>query len=213
MCPKILKEFWDLNWRTNQKKAILKAKSSLEKNCKHQNDWLTHKERKPNTIIKPKVCRKLIRKNVVGNGMKVSEAMKTFKVLRHQVQRIKNEDPNAVKVNKKQPGKFTNEMKTTVLFQLEQQSTTTLHELQEFLKHQFNVGVSTQAISNLIHDMDISWKQLTNIPASWNKPQLIEQRAHFVQQHGLDLEKTIFFVDKAGFDLRSGRGLGYAPSG
>lgn len=34
----LLKELQDLNQRTNQKKAILKAKSSLEKNCKHQND-------------------------------------------------------------------------------------------------------------------------------------------------------------------------------
>ncbi|MBW0463011.1 hypothetical protein O181_002726 [Austropuccinia psidii MF-1] len=41
--------------------------------------------------------------------------------------------------------------------------------------------------------MDITWKQVTNIPASWNKEDLLTQRANFVNCRG--------------------RGFGYAPSG
>jgi len=61
--------------------------------------------------------------------------------------------------------------------------------------------------------MDITWKQTTNIPTLWNKPQLIELRANFVHRRGLDLERTVVFVDEAGFDLHSGRAFGYAPRG
>ena len=144
--------------------------------------------------------------------MSVADAIKTFKVSRRQIQRIKIEDQNTVKVNKKRPGKFTDEMTTAILMQLDQKSTTTLAELARYIKDKFQVTVSTQAISNLIHDMDILWKQVTNISASWNKPELIELRAQFVNRHGLDLGSLVVFVDEAGFDLHSGRGFGYAPS-
>ena len=127
--------------------------------------------------------------------MRVSNAMKTFKVSWHQIQRIKVEDPSAVKVNKKRPGKFTDEMTMAVLMQLDEKSTTTLAELAKYIKDHFQVTVSTQAVSNLIHDMDISWKQVTNIPASWNKPDLIKQQVHFVNRCGLDLGHTVVFVD------------------
>ena len=112
--------------------------------------------------------------------MKTVDAMKAFKVSRRQVQRIKAEDPNLVRVHKKHPSKFTNEMKTDLLHQLDQKSSTTLAEMVCFIKERFDVRVSTQAISNLIHNMDIFWKQVTNIPASWNKPELIENQARSV---------------------------------
>ena len=201
-----------MNRKTAQQESILKSKKNLENNRAHENDRLVHKQRKPNAIIKPEV-RELIRENVIQNGMSVAEATKNFKVSRRQVQRIKSEDPNAVKVNKKRPGKFTEEMKTAILMQLDEKSTTTLVELASFVKDNFDVKVLTQAISNLLHDMNISWKQVTNIPASWNKPDLIEQRANFVNRRGLDLGRTLVFVDEAGFDLHSGRGFGYSAQG
>jgi transposase len=146
-------------------------------------------------------------------GMKVSEAMEAFNVLRRQIQRIKAKDPNNVKVQKKRPSKFTDDMKTELLLELDQKSTTTLPEMVAFIEDRFDIKVSTQAVSNLIHDMDISWKQVTNIPAAWNKPKLIEQRANFVNHCGLDLGRKVVFVDESGFDLHSGRPFGYAPSG
>ena len=112
--------------------------------------------------------------------MKVSDAITTFKVSQRQIQRIKNEDPNLVKTHKKRPGKFTNEMKTELLLQLDHKSATTIPEMAWFLREKFDVSVSTQAISNLIHDMEISWKQVTNILASWNKPELGKQQANSV---------------------------------
>ena len=190
---------------------MIRAKEKLDKKRTYKNDRLTHKDRKPNAIIKPEV-RELIRKNVIGNGMKTSEAMKAFKVSRRQVQRIKGEDPNLVKTHKKRRSKFSDEMKTELLHQLDQQSSTTLPEMVHFIKEQFDVTVSTQAVSNLIHDMDISWKQVTNIPASWNKADLIEKQAAFVNHRGLDLGRKIVYVDEAGFDLHSARKFGYAPS-
>ena len=60
--------------------------------------------------------------------------------------------------------------------------------------------------------MDISWKQVTNMTALWNKPNLIELQAQFVNRRGLDLGRLVVFVDKARFDLHSGHGFGYAPS-
>ena len=136
--------------------------------------------------------------------MKTANPIKTFKVSRRQVQRIKAEDPDLVKTKKKRPGKFTEEMKTELLHELDQKSTTTLPEMASFIKGKFDVKVSPQAISNLIHNMDILWKQVTNIPSSWNKPDLIEQRANFVNQRGLDVGRQLVFVDEAGFDLHSG---------
>jgi len=145
--------------------------------------------------------------------MKVAEAMKAYDVSRRQIQRIKAEDPDLVKTHKRQARKFTEEMKTELLIQLDEKSTTTLVEMARFIKDWFDVSVSTQAVSDLIHDMDISWRQVTNIPKAWNKPDLLEQRANFVYRRGLDLEQLVVFVDEAGFDLHSGRAFGYSPSG
>jgi hypothetical protein len=61
--------------------------------------------------------------------------------------------------------------------------------------------------------MDILWKQVTNIPALWNKPELIEQHANFVNCCSLDLGQKVVFVDESGFDLHLGCPFGYTPSG
>ena len=204
-------ELRDLNKKTYEQEMLKKSKEKINKKRTYQNDRLVHKERKPNSIIKPEV-RDLIRDNV-ANGMKVVDAMKTFKVSRRQIQRIKIEDPNLVRTHKKRTGKFTDEMKTELLHHLDCKSATTLSEMARFLKEKFDLTVSTQAISNLINDMDISWKQVTNIPQSWNKPKLLEQRANFVHRRGMDLGRKVVFVDESGFDLHSGRSSGYAPSG
>ena len=179
---------------------MIRAKEKLDEKQTYKNNRLTHKDRKPNAIIKPEVC-KLIRENVIGNGMKTSEAMKAFKVSRRQVQRIKGEDPNLVKTHKKRRSKFSNEMKTELLHQLDQQSSTTLPKMVHFIQERFDVNFSTQAVSKLIHDMDISWKQVINIPASWNKAYLIEKQAAFFNHCGLDLGRKLVYVDEAGFDL------------
>ena len=75
----LAKELKILNQRTHEQQMMQKAKNKVEEKRSYTNDRLTHKEHRPNAIIKPEVC-KLICKNVVGNGMKVSEAMKTFNV-------------------------------------------------------------------------------------------------------------------------------------
>ncbi|MBW0586128.1 hypothetical protein O181_125843 [Austropuccinia psidii MF-1] len=81
------------------------------------------------------------------------------------------------------------------------------------LEKDFPVRISCQSISNLVTDMDITWKQVKNIPSSWNKPNLLAQHANFVNPQGLDLDSIIIFVYESGFDLHSGRGFGYSPSG
>ncbi|KAI7957563.1 hypothetical protein MJO28_004658 [Puccinia striiformis f. sp. tritici] len=165
---------------------------------------LDQEERKPNTIIKPKV-RELIRENVVGKDMKTADAMKAFNVSWRQIQHIKAKDPNQVKARTKHPSKFTEDMKTKLLLELDQKSTTTLPEMAKFILEQFDIKVLTQTVSNLIHDMDISWKQVTNIPAAWNRTDLIEQRTNFVGRRGSDLGRKVVFIDEAGFDLHSGQ--------
>ena len=102
---------------------------------------------------------------------------------------------------------------TKLLVQLDKESTTSLVEMAIFMKECFDVMFLTQEVSDLIHDMDISWKKVTNIPMAWNKPNLLEQRANFVNCRGLDLEQLVVFVDEAGFDLHSGRAFVYSPSG
>jgi transposase len=196
----LLEELQNLKKQTSQKEAVHKAKKNLDQKQTYKSDWLTHKERKPNAVIKPEV-RSLIRENVMMKGMKVSKAMEAFNVSRRQIQRIKAKDPNNVKVQKKRPSKFTDDMKTELLLELDQKSTTTLPEMVAFIEDRFDVKVSTQAVSNLIHDMDILWKQVTNIPAAWNKPKLIKQRANFVNRRGLDLGRKVVYVDESGFDL------------
>ncbi|KNZ44353.1 hypothetical protein VP01_924g5 [Puccinia sorghi] len=84
------------------------------------------------------------------------------------------------------------------------------HSSHNSSKETFDVTVSTRAISNLIHDMNITWKQATSTPASWNKPLLIELGANFVHRHGLDLERTVVFVDEAGFVTCT---LDFGPAG
>ena len=79
-------------------------------------------------------------------------------------------------------------MKTKLHHQHDQQSSTTLPKMVHFIQERFDVNFSTQAVSKLIHDMVISWKQVINIPASWNKPNyMIEQQATCVNGCGLDL--------------------------
>ncbi|KNF04008.1 hypothetical protein PSTG_02717 [Puccinia striiformis f. sp. tritici PST-78] len=208
----LVKELRDLTKATAQKEAIKKAKG---------------KERKANTIIKPEV-HQLIRDNVNGKGRKIADAMKAHNVSQHQIQHIKAEDPDAVTTRKKRPSKFTEDMKTKLLLELDQKSTTTLPEMAKFIHDEFNVKVSTQAISNLTHDMDISWKQDTDIPVAWNHTDLIEQRATLpqltgrtcrsdessdrpvrpVSGHGCPTRRRTILSDRANFVNRRGLGLG-----
>ena len=104
-------------------------------------------------------------------------------------------------------------MTTKLLMFIEEKSTVNQSKMVEFLKEQFLVSVSAQTISNLLRDMDVTWKQVTNIPAAWNKPELLVQQANFVSRRGMDLDRTVVYVDESGFDLHSGRASGYAPSG
>ncbi|KNE88793.1 hypothetical protein PSTG_17782, partial [Puccinia striiformis f. sp. tritici PST-78] len=91
------------------------------------NDRLTHKKHKPEVFD-------LIRENVNGKGMKIAEAVETFNLSWGQIQRIKGKDPNRIRIHKKRPGKFTDNMKTELLMQLDQKSTTTLVEMAAFIK-------------------------------------------------------------------------------
>ena len=83
----------ELNKKNFEKKTIRQAKSNLEKRRTHVNDRLTHKERKPNSIINPTV-RELICLNVLEKGMRRKEASEMFKVSIRQVHHIICEDPN-----------------------------------------------------------------------------------------------------------------------
>lgn len=50
--------------------------------------------------------------------MNIAKATRAFKVSRRAVQQVVREDHNSVKTFKKQPLKFTNDMKTNILIQL-----------------------------------------------------------------------------------------------
>ncbi|PLW51769.1 hypothetical protein PCANC_05556 [Puccinia coronata f. sp. avenae] len=201
-----------INKKNFQKRTIINAKQNLNKKRVHVNDRLKHKDCKQNTIINPAVC-ELIRSNVLEKGIGRKAAAEAFKVSIRQVYRIIQEDPNQKKINQKRPGKLTDEMVTSLLVFIEEKSTSTQKEMVQFLQTTFSVSVSTQTISNLVGDLDVTWKQSTNIPASWNQPDLLVQRANFVGHQGLDLERPVGFVDESGFDLHTGRSHGYAPSG
>ena len=82
-----------------------------------------------------------------------------------------------------------------------------------FMNECFDVMALTQEVSDLIHDMDISWKQVTTILVEWNKSNLLEQQANFINCCGLELEQLLFCVDEAGFDLHLGQPYGYSTSG
>ena len=85
----------NLNKETAQKEAIHKAKSKIDSARAYENDWLVHKERKPNAIIKPEI-RQLIQENVNAHGMKINDTMKAYHVSRRQIQRIKSKDSSLV---------------------------------------------------------------------------------------------------------------------
>lgn len=70
--------------------------------------------------------------------------------------------------------KFTNDSVTELLTFINQKSMANLKEMAEFLKNKHDIQVTTQAISNFLKEIDITWKQVTNIPASWNQPDLLE---------------------------------------
>ncbi|KNE89086.1 hypothetical protein PSTG_17455 [Puccinia striiformis f. sp. tritici PST-78] len=107
-------ELQEVNKETAQKVAIKKAKGKDDKARTYKSNRLSHKERKPNAIIKPEV-RELIRENIVGKDMKTADVMTAVNVLRRQIQRIKAKDPNQVKTRKKCPSKFTKDLKTELL--------------------------------------------------------------------------------------------------
>ena len=79
----------------------------------------------------------------------------------------------------------------------------------EFLKEQFLVSVSASKISNLLQDMDVTWKQVTKIPAAWNKTELLFQQANFVSHRGMDLNWTVVYVNESGYVLNYERASGY----
>ena len=82
---KLLQELHNLNWKTAQQESIIKSKKNLEINCTHKNEHHFHKQRKPNTIIKPEF-QELIGENVIQNGISIAKAKKTFKFSQHQIQ-------------------------------------------------------------------------------------------------------------------------------
>lgn len=96
------------------------------------------------------------------------EAVSNFDISPRQVQQILKEDPLQIKFNKQQSSKFNKEMVADLLIFINCQSTSTLKEMAKFLKNKYEATVTTQAISNLLWDVDITWKQVTNIPSSWN---------------------------------------------
>lgn len=100
--------------------------------------------------------------------MSQKEAVSTFDISCHQVQRIIKEDPLHVKVNKQRPLEFNNDMVTNLLMFINQRSTTTLKEMVKFLKNKHEVIVTTKAINNILRDIEVTWKEGTNIPAAWN---------------------------------------------
>ena len=51
----LVEELKELNKQTAQKQAVKKAKSKINNERTYKNDRLTHKERKPNAIIKPEI--------------------------------------------------------------------------------------------------------------------------------------------------------------
>jgi arginine repressor len=71
-------------------------------------------------------------------------------------------------------------MVTSLLVFIEEKSMSTQKEMVQLLQTTFSDSFSTQTISNLLGDLDVTWKQLTNIAASWNQPDLLVQRANFV---------------------------------
>lgn len=97
--------------------------------------------------------------------------MKTFKVSQLQIQHIKQEDPIIININQKRPDKFTKDIKTPVLIQFNQPSTTHLPKLSKFIKEKkIDLSVFThEAISNLIHNMHISSsnRQILSITKDW----------------------------------------------
>ena len=113
-----MKQLQELCQQTAQHVARKKGEENFKENQTYKNKWLTHTARKPNAIIKPKVCN-LIRKNVTSGQMSITQATQAFKVSHQGVQRIIREDPNNVKTFKKQPSKLTDNMKTDLLIQLE----------------------------------------------------------------------------------------------
>lgn len=92
------------------------------------------------------------------------------------MQRIIKEHPSSVRTQAKSPSKITQEMATELLYQLEEQSSSTLKEMTKLLFNKFWVQVSTQAVSNLLRDMDVTWKKVTNSPNTWNNPNILQQK-------------------------------------
>ncbi|KNZ55236.1 hypothetical protein VP01_2731g3 [Puccinia sorghi] len=108
------------------------------------------------------------------NGKKGVHAMKNSKLSQSQIPQIKFEDSNLVRTHKAGMVKFTHDMKTELLHQPNQKSATNLLEMASLLKEKFNLTMSTQAISNIIHNMDILWQKSTTywchgtIPRIWS---------------------------------------------
>ncbi|KNF05895.1 hypothetical protein PSTG_00889 [Puccinia striiformis f. sp. tritici PST-78] len=85
--------------------------------------------------------------------MKIAEAVETFNLSWGQIQRIKGKDPNRIRIHKKRPGKFTDNMKTELLMQLDQKSTTTLVEMAAFIKENWT---SRSQLRHLLFLMELA---------------------------------------------------------
>ena len=81
------------------------------------------------------------------------------------------------------------------------------------MESQFNIESSEPAIKNAIKKLDITWKNILEIPAIWNDPGIITKRMRFVASLGAIFLRPIVYVDEKGWNMHTKKSKGHAVRG
>jgi len=100
-----------------------------------------------------------------------------------------------------------------VLLKLEQEATVSLVELVNYIKTTFNVDTSTSALDRALKSMDITWKNVVEIPVDWNTISTIQQRMNYIATLSHFGSRPKVYIDESGFNMHLKRSKGRALAG
>jgi len=100
-----------------------------------------------------------------------------------------------------------------ILIKLEQESTLSLVDFVNYVKDTFNISTSTSAIDRKLQAMDITWKNVVEIPVDWNTSNTIQQRITYIASLSHNVLMPKVFLGETGFNMHLKKGKGRALAG
>jgi transposase len=87
--------------------------------------------------------------------------------------------------------------------------------LVEKVEAQFKIETSKTALGKALDKMEVTWKNVLPMLTTWNTPEVLQQRAQFVNKlGGLSLtHRQVIYIDESGFNMHTRKSKGRALVG